>query len=157
ERARDRNAEARAGRGDAKIASRRDCQPAADGKSFDHRQRRHRQRLDRAENAFHLLLVNEAVVAAAECLELRDVGAGDEGLAPGAAKYRYAQSVLAADARAGLVELFIHAPGHGVARRGPIEDHGSDLAVAAKAHLSVAHRAAPILVTASLRFKLCVA
>src|SRR5262249_28210534 len=71
ERARDRNAEARAGRRDAKVARRRDRKPAADGKSLDHCQRRHRQRLDAAENAFHLLLVGDAVVAAAERSELR--------------------------------------------------------------------------------------
>ena len=92
ERAGDRNAEARAGRGDAQVAGRRDREPAADGKTLDHRQRRHRQRLDGRDGALHLLLVGDAVLAAAERLELGDVGAGDEGLAAGAAKDRDAHA-----------------------------------------------------------------
>jgi hypothetical protein len=124
------------------------ARPAADGKSFDHRQRRHRQRLDAGENAFHLLLIGDAVVAAAERLELRDVGAGDERLAPGPAKHRCAQPIFPADLRAGLAELLVHAPRHGVARRRPVEDHDGDLAVASVAHLPIGHRTAPSVVTA---------
>src|SRR5262249_61304208 len=132
---------------------RRLARPPADGNSFDHRQRRHRQRLDAGENASHLLLVGDAVVAAAERLELRDVGAGDEGLAAGPAKHRCAQPIFPADLRAGLAELLIHAPGHGVARRWPVEDYRGDLAIAAVAHLSIGHRTAPAVATANLPIK----
>jgi hypothetical protein len=142
--ARDRHAEARAGRGDPKVACRRDRKSSADGKSLDDRQRRHRQRFDAAENAFHLLFIGDAVVAAAKSFELRDIGAGDEGLAPGAAKHRCAQPIFAAHPRAGLAELLVHVPRHGVARRGPVEDHRGDLTLAAQAHLSLAHRATPL-------------
>ena len=95
------------------------------------------------EIAFHLVLVGDAVLAAAERLELGDVGAGDEGLAAGAAKHRDAHAVFAAHARAGLAELLVHAPGHGVARRRTVEDHGGNLAVADVADFSVAHGVAP--------------
>ena len=44
--------------------------------------------------AVHLLLVGDAVLAATESLELRDVGAGDERLAAGAAEHRDPQAVL---------------------------------------------------------------
>src|SRR5262249_33457357 len=102
---------------------------------------------DAGENAFHLLLVGDAVVAA-ERLELRDVGAGDEGLAAGSAKHRCAQPIFPADLRASLAELLIHAPGHGVARGRPVEDHRGDLAVASVAHLPIGHRTAPNVATA---------
>src|SRR5262249_27557382 len=115
----------------------------------DHRQRRHRQRLDAGKNGLHFLLVGDAIVAIAERPELGDVGAGNEGLATSTAKHRYAQPIFPADLRAGLAELLVHAPGHGVARR-PVEDHRRDLAIAAVAHLSIGHRTAPAVATANL-------
>src|SRR5262249_62070578 len=103
--------------------------------------RRQRQRLEVADTAVHLGLVGDAVLGTAEGLELADIGAGDEGLAAGAAKHRNPQPVFAADARTGRAELLVHAPSHGVARRRPVEDHRRDVAVAAIAHLSIAHAA----------------
>src|SRR6516165_2549016 len=91
-----------------------------------------------------------AIVGTAECPELGDVGAGNEGLTTGTAKHRYAQRIFPADLRAGLAELLVHAPGHGVARRRPVEDHRGDLAIAAVAHLSIGHRTAPAVATANL-------
>src|SRR5437588_437209 len=109
-----------------------------------------RSRSPACTNGLHFLLVGDAIVATAERPELGDVGAGNEGLATGAAKHRYAQPIFPADLRAGLAQLLVHAPGHGVARRRPVEDHRGDLAIAAVAHLSIAHRTAPAVATPNL-------
>ncbi len=139
ERARDRHAEARRRRRDPQVATGRDRQPAADREAFDRGKRRERQRLDRGEVALHLAFVGDAVLAGAERLELRDVGAGDERLAAGAAEHRDAQVRLGTHACADFAELLVHVPGHGVARRRAVEDHGGDLAVAAVADFAVRH------------------
>src|SRR6202022_5072078 len=97
------------------------------------------ERLDGVDAAFHLLCVREAIFGAAELLELRDVGAGDERLAARSPKDGNAHIVLGTDARARCVELLVHLPGHGIVCRRAIEDHSRDLAGAAVAHFSVAH------------------
>src|SRR4051812_17652191 len=94
---------------------------------------------DAADVVLHLRLIGDAVLTAVEGLELRDIGARNEGLAAGAAKHRNAQPILAADARACFAELFVHSPGHGIARRRPVEDDRGDIAGTAVAHLSVTH------------------
>src|SRR5262249_43678547 len=101
-----------------------------------------------AENALHLVLIGDAIVATAERLELRDVGAGDERLAAGTAKHSCAQPFFPADLRTSLAELLVHPPSHGVACHRPVEDHRGDLAIANVAHLPIGHRTAPTVATA---------
>jgi hypothetical protein len=135
----DRHAEARARRRHAQVAAGRDGEPAADTEAFDHGERRHRQRLERAHIGLHPLLVGNAVVARCEGEELGDIGPGHERLAAGAAEHDDAHGVIVAQAGADLAQLLVHAPRHGVARIRAVEHHPGDRAVAHKTDFSFAH------------------
>ena len=64
---------------------------------------------------------SQGVLARAEPRELRDVGAGDERLAAGAAEHEHAEAGVRVHALAGVDERFVHVPGHGVARLGTVD------------------------------------
>jgi hypothetical protein len=85
---------------------------------------------DAAEEFVGVALVAQAVVAAREGEELRDVGAGDERLAAGAAQHEDAHGVVAVDLVADLAEAAVHVPGHRVARLGTVERQRDDRAIA---------------------------
>src|SRR6185437_16173423 len=84
ERARDREAEARIGRGDAQVAGRGDAAAAAGAGAADGGDDRHAALLDGADDAVDARLIGERVLRRLEGAELRDVGAGGERLVAGA-------------------------------------------------------------------------
>ena len=86
ERARDRDAEGRFRRRDPQVARQGDGAAAAGRHAFDLRDGRLGHALEAVQHLVEPLLVLQAVVAIVEVLELRDVGAGDERLAAGAAE-----------------------------------------------------------------------
>src|SRR3546814_508042 len=89
-----------------------------------------------------LFLVGDAVLAGGEAAELVDGGAGDEGLAAGATQHGDADSVTGRQRPAGLGQLFVHLPGHGVARGRPVEGDMGDRPVEDECDLAVCRRAA---------------
>ena len=120
ERARDRHAETR--------RRRRDAQVAGGGDRAGRRRRTSRPPRRPSASAGSraprrsgdLLLVRYAFVGV-EIAKLRDVGAGDEGLAAGPGESRGADVAVGAQPRADGLELLVHRPGHGVVRLRAVE------------------------------------
>src|SRR5690606_7655143 len=65
---------------------------------------------------------------------------GDERFSADAAQHHAAQLGVGVDLVADAVERRVHCRRHGVVGRRPVEDYGSDRAVAAEADFAVAHR-----------------
>ena len=100
-------------------------------------------RSSRSSDAVEPLFVLDAVLAVAEALELRDVGAGDERLAAGAAQDQHAERGVGVDAIAGVDERLVHLPRHRVARLGPVEGERGERTVGLE-H-GVSHSQSPII------------
>gem|GEM_PF-1030006 len=71
--------------------------------------------------ALAVALVPDPILGCFEALELPDVGAGHEGLAPGAAEDEDADGVVGVHLLAGLVEPLVHVPRQRVAGFGAVE------------------------------------
>ena len=84
---------------DAQVARERDRAPAARGDALDLRDRRLGHALEPVEHGVEPRLVCDAVLRGREVCELRDVGAGDEGLAAGAAQDEHAHARRRASTR----------------------------------------------------------
>src|SRR5262249_14373326 len=121
QRSRDRYAKSRVGCRNPQVATGGDRTSAAGSDAFDLRDGRLRQTLEPVERAIQSLLVGDSIVAASKALELRDVGAGDEGVAAGAAQDEHADRVGRVDVVAGSDERVVHLPGHRVACFGPVK------------------------------------
>ena len=79
--ARDWNPEPRTGGGDTDIAGIRDGEAGPDREAFDHGDAGYAQALQRVDKAIEPRFVSDAIVAVGELAELRNIGAGDKGVA----------------------------------------------------------------------------
>jgi len=131
---RDRHAEAAGAGGDAQVARGGEGQPAADAGPAHDGDGRHRDVLEPVDDPGDAELVVDAVPASAEGRELRDVRAGHEGVAR-AGQDEDPDVVVGVGPLARGVQPLVHRERHGVARRGPVEDHRED--TVREAHLQV--------------------
>ena len=127
----DRHAETRAGGDDPQVAGGRDRQPAPDRGAVDDGQGRRGQPGQPVQRLVDPCLVGDAVVAAGEPGEFRNVGARHKGAAR-AAEHDGAQVVPLFQRAAYVAQAGIHGKGHGIARRRPVEGHMRDRTVEAQ-------------------------
>src|SRR6266478_1538 len=121
ERACDGKAEARLRCSDSDVADRGDREAPTHRVAFDLRDDGLADALQPARSPLAVALVLDAVLRGLEALELADVGAGHEGLAPRAAQHEDTDRVVGVHLFAGLVQPLVHVPRQGVAGFGAIE------------------------------------
>src|SRR5439155_10470952 len=127
ERAGDREAVPRRGRPDSQVAGRRHAGAAPGAGPRDGGDGGHLHRLQRVHDVVAAGFVAKRVLGGPEIAELGDVGPGHERLAPGPGEHHRLDAGIGVDLLAGPDEAVVHAPGHGVARLGPVEgdpEHG---------------------------------
>src|SRR6185437_2570157 len=125
-----RHAEARGVGGDAQVGLQRHADAAADAEALDHGDGR---LADLAELGVRQLgdpvIFGDRLRRGALLLELRDVGAGNEGLVAGAAQHDDADLGVARKMIENHRHRLPHVERHGVAPLGIVEDHPADRTV----------------------------
>jgi len=145
ERARDGEAELRRGSADAQVAGRGDAGSASGAGALDGREGRNPDILERVEDPVHLRFVVDGLLRRLEGPELRDVGAGHEGLVARAPQDQHPDALVGVHLRAELPEPRVHPEGHRVARFRPVEGQPGDAAFDLEEDLvHVGHAGSPI-------------
>src|SRR5256712_4061746 len=127
-----RDAEAGMVGGDARVAEVGDVEPAADAVATDHGDHRLLEGLEPGLRLLaDLVVVRHRLGGGALLFELRDVGAGDEGLVARAGEHHDANGLIGAELGEHRGNRFPHVKRHGVAPLGVVEDEPADGAVLA--------------------------